>query len=104
MARSKVRNDVQEKGTRAADEVRSGASEADRAGRGETLNVGRAQEVYARTEQAARPSDGPVIETSEEAAQLLAKVTGQVRGNAEQALQAQGKSVSAHLVELLEHK
>lgn len=104
MSRSKVRNDVQEKGTRTADEVRSGASEADPAGRGETLDVVRAQDVYARTEQAARPSAGPAIETSEEATQLLAKVTGQIRGNAEQALQAQGRSVSAHLVEPLGHK
>ncbi len=104
MSRSKVRNDGQAKGTRTAEEVRSGTSEADPAGQGETLNVGRAKDVYARTEQAARPSAGPVIETSEQATQLLAKVTGQVRDNAEQALQAQGRSVSAHLVESLGHK
>ncbi len=104
MSRSKLRDDGQVKGIRTEAEVRSGAAEAEPAGQGETLSVSRAQDVYARTEQAARPSTGSVIETSEQASRLLAKVTGQVRGNAEQALQAQGGSVSPYLVELLGHK
>ncbi len=104
MSRSRVSDDLRETVTGTADKVRSGASEAER-GEGErTLNVGRAQDVYARTEQAASRSAEPVIETSAEAAELLTKVKGQVRDNAAQALQAQGSQVSAHLVELLEHE
>ncbi len=68
------------------------------------MNVGRAQEAYARTEQAASRSDRPVIESPAEAAELVTKVKGQVRDNADQALQAQGKGVSAHLAELLKDK
>ena len=101
VSRSKVRNDVQEKGGRTAEDVRSGAGEAERVERRGTLSVGGAQDVYARTDLAARPSAERVIETSEEATQLLVEVTAQVRDDAEQALQAQGTNVSRHLVELM---
>ena len=68
------------------------------------MNVGRAQEAYVRTEQAASRLDAPVIESPTEAAELVTKVKGQVRDNADQALEAQGRGVSAHLAELLKDK
>ncbi len=104
MSRSRVRNDGQGKGAGTADNVRSGAGGADRVGEEQTLNVGRAQEAYARIDQAASRPDGSMIETPAEAAELVTKVKGQVRDNADQALRAQGRGVSAHLAELLKDK
>lgn len=68
------------------------------------MDVARAKDVYARTEQASRPSVGKMPETPQEAASLASQVTSQVREDAAKAIKAQAGGVSAHLVELLGDK
>ncbi len=104
VAGSRAGKDVQDGHARSTDSVRVDSGEAEQARAGESIDVARAQDVYARTEQATSPSDAKIIETPEEAGLLTRKLADQVREDGATALAAQASGVSAHLVRSLDHK
>ncbi len=102
VSRAKTGNDVRDAQKAAGDGVRSPAGDVEPEDGNGTVDVARAQDIYARTEQVARATVDKVIDTPEEAASLAAEVTSQVREHGAEAVKAQASGVSAHLVELLD--
>ncbi len=101
ISRTKGDNEARDAQQTGADRVQSNVSQADQTGQTDTVEVARAKAVFARTEHAAAAVVGKEVSTQEEAASLVAEVTGQIGEDSATAIAAQAGRVSAHLVELL---
>jgi hypothetical protein len=67
----------------------------------QTVDVSRAQEVYARTQDAVREPPSDPIQSAQEAAERAARLLKQLISEPRQALDAQASNLSPHLVEVL---
>jgi len=67
----------------------------------QTVDVSRAREVYARTQDTVRESPSDPIQSAREAAERAARLLEQLTREPRQALDAQASNLSPHLVEVL---
>jgi hypothetical protein len=68
---------------------------------GETVDVSRARELYARTQDAVRQPPFDPIQSAQEAAERAARLLEQLTKEPNQALDAQANGLPRHLVQLV---